>query len=272
MLVTNLKIIAVVLGTIAFYTYVANVIPQVESAVPQELELAADFTIAELVSAGEQIYFGAGGCTACHGTGTRAPNLLAGEAGGSVGARCGARIPGMSCKEFLMQQLVDPNAYVVEGFEPIMPDMSRMLSAVQLWAVVAFMETQGGEISVTQEDVQGALATQPGAGGAAAGAPAAAAPAGAGPATASLEPMTLLRENQCLLCHVLGDEGGPIGPPLTDIGARHDAEFIRRAILDPGASVTPGYEAFAGTMPANFGDQMTAAQLEAMVQYLANLR
>jgi hypothetical protein len=33
--------------------------------------------------------------------------------------------------------------------------------------------------------------------------------------------------------------------------------------------VTKGYEQFAGVMPKTFGTMMNAAQLEALVQYLA---
>jgi mono/diheme cytochrome c family protein len=267
MIATNLKIMGIVLGTILFYTFLANTIPQVESAVPEELALGADFTVEDLVAAGEQLYFGAGGCVACHGTGARAPNLLVAEAGGSIGARCGERVPGMSCKDYLYRALIDPNAYVVEGYQPIMPDMSRILSEPQLWALVAFMESQGGEVTVTPEDVQAATPAPNGQ----TAATAAAAPTQA-VASGTLDPMTLLREHQCLVCHQLGDEGGPIGPPLTGIGARRDAAFLRRAILDPNAETTPGYEAMAGTMPTNFGEQMTAAQLEAMVQFLAEQR
>ena len=53
------------------------------------------------------------------------------------------------------------------------------------------------------------------------------------------------------------------------MGARRDAASIRRKILDPGSSITKGFENFAGVMPKTFGTQMNAAQLEALVQYLA---
>ena len=76
MLVENLKIFAVVLGTLGLFTFVANSIPQVQSEVPVELSFGADVSAEELRSSGELLFNGAGGCIACHGTGTRAPNLL----------------------------------------------------------------------------------------------------------------------------------------------------------------------------------------------------
>ena len=138
---TNLKVAAVVIGTLAFYTLLANSIPQLQSEVPQQLTLGADVTPEQLVAAGEQLYNGAGGCTACHGLGTRAPNLLTDERGtGLIGARCETREPGKDCKEYLHEALVKPGAFVAPGYEPIMPDMSRTLSGQQIWALVAFLQ------------------------------------------------------------------------------------------------------------------------------------
>jgi mono/diheme cytochrome c family protein len=274
MLATNLRILAVVLGTVVLYTMVAGAIPQVESEVPEELTFTGEITPEALVAAGEELYNGAGGCTACHGLGTRAPNLLTDERGtGPIGARCGTRVPGKSCKEYLFEAMTSPNAYVVEGYEPIMPDVSRTLSPAQVWSIIAYLQSLGGEVTVTAEDVgpagDGAAPTPAGAPGAASG------PAGtaAGPSDpATLDPLALLRNNQCLVCHRLGEEGGPIGPPFDGIGARLDADALRRAILDPNADTAKGYEAVAGTMPTTFGQQLTAAQLEALVGYLATLK
>src|SRR2546427_522994 len=87
---TNLKIVGVVLGTLALYTLIANKIPQLQSEVPQALALGANVTPEQLVAAGEKLFNGAGGCTTCHGLGTRAPNLLTDEKGtGLIGSRCG---------------------------------------------------------------------------------------------------------------------------------------------------------------------------------------
>lgn len=270
---TNLKIVAIVLGTIGLYTLIANAIPQIESEVPREISFTGELSAAQLIEAGQELYEGAGGCTACHGLGTRAPNLLEAEPGlGEIGTRCGERVEGQDCKTYLYTSMVDPGAYVVEGYQPIMPDVRRTLSEIQIWALVAFMQSRGGEVTVTAEDLEAA-----GAGGEA-GASGTAGPAGpsgtAGPvgAVATLDPQELLVEMQCLNCHVLGDQGVQVGPPFTDIGARRDPEHIRRSILDPAADMAEGYEQFAGVMPTNFGERLTAAQLEAIVTYLAEQR
>ncbi len=99
---TNAKIVGIVLGTLALYTLIANKIPQVQSEVPQTLTLGANVTPEQLVAAGEKVFNGIGGCPTCHGLGTRAPNLLTDEKGqGPIGARCGKREPGKSCKQYL---------------------------------------------------------------------------------------------------------------------------------------------------------------------------
>jgi cytochrome c551/c552 len=81
--------------------------------------------------------------------------------------------------------------------------------------------------------------------------------------------MAILQGNACLACHAIGGEGGAIGPSFDGIGARLSTDRIRLAILMPNADTTKGYEAGAGTMPPTFGTQLNAAQLEALVTFLA---
>ena len=153
MLKTNLSILAVVIGCLGVFTWVANAIPQIQSDVPEDLVLGDDVTPEELIAAGEELYNGGGGCTACHGLGERAPNLLTDHAGtGLIGERCANRVPGEDCKQYLHTSMVDPNAYLVEGFAPIMLDASRTLSSVQIWALVAYLQSLGGEVTVTGAD------------------------------------------------------------------------------------------------------------------------
>ncbi len=233
-----------------------------QSEVPHALALGANVTPEQLVSAGDELYHGAGGCTACHGLGTRAPNLLTDEKGaGPIGARCAKRESGKGCKAYLFESLTAPRAYVVQGYEPIMPDMSRTLSPQQIWALIAFLESQGGTVDVTGSDIPPA----PGPG-------AAAAPAASGPGIAggSTDPMTIIRGAGCTGCHKINGEGGAIGPDLNHVGSRLSANLIRESILNPDAKIAKGFEKFAGVMPKSFGMQLTGAQLEALVQFLSS--
>jgi mono/diheme cytochrome c family protein len=259
---TNLRVLGVVLGTLLVYTLIANKIPQVQSEVPQTLALGANVTPEQLVAAGEKVFTGIGGCPTCHGLGTRAPNLLADEKGtGLIGARCAQREPGKNCKQYLFESLDNPTAFVVPGYDPIMPVMSRQLAPQQIWALVAFLESQGGTVDVTASDIPAQTsAPTPGA-----------APASSGSAFAggSTDPEAIINAAGCLGCHKMNGAGGAIAPDLSHVGGRRSAEALRRKILDPASSVTKGFEKFAGVMPKTFGTMMNAAQLEALVRFLA---
>lgn len=265
MWITNLKILGLGTAVVLFYTVVAHTIPQLESEVPQALSLSGDFTPAALAAAGEQVYTGAGGCTACHGLGTRAPNLLTDHAGqGAIGARCLAL--GARCMDYLHTSLIDPGDSLVPGFANIMPDMRRQLGDPQaIWALVAYLQSQGGEITVTADEVEAAVAEAAAAGGTTGSAQPAA-------RSTTTDPRQLLQETGCLACHVIDGAGPPIGPPFDGMGSRLNANQIREAILDPNATIARGYEQFAGVMPPNFGEQLSAAQLEAIVRFLAARR
>jgi len=171
----------------------------------------------------------------------------------------------MDCKAYLYESMVDPNKFVVPGFEPIMPDMRRSMSNDQIWAAIAYLQAPGGEATVTGDDIRRT-------GGPPAAAAGGAAPSPSGPAmTATTDAVALFAEKGCVGCHQLGGQGGQVGPPLDQIGRTRNADYIRRSLLEPNADTARGFERFAGTMPA-FGQQLTAAQLEALVRYLASRR
>ncbi|MCG8467860.1 MAG: c-type cytochrome [Gemmatimonadetes bacterium] len=250
---TNLKILFTVVATLAVFTFVANVIPQVQSAVPEEIVLSADMSPEELASIGEEVYAGVGGCTACHGLGTRAPDLV-----GVAGSVCAARVPGQSCKDYLWDSLVDPMAYIVDGFQPIMLDQSRTLTQPQLWTLVAYLESQGGEVTVTSDDFAAALA-------AADAAPAPMLPPAAVD-PADIDPVQLVNEQGCLACHALGGEGGMVGPAFEDLIGQ-DRDYVLRGIVDPNADTAADFAAFAGTMPPTFGDLLSETELDVLVEF-----
>src|SRR5947207_14920102 len=109
---TNLKVLMIALVVVGFYTTVAHVIPQLQSEVPEALALGSGVTPEALVAAGEKIYNGAGGCTACHGLGTRAPNLVTDYKGqGAIGARCETRKTNMSCKAYIYESMTQEQEY-----------------------------------------------------------------------------------------------------------------------------------------------------------------
>ena len=141
----------VVMGT---YTYYANSIPQIQSKPPAELSLeGGNVTPAQLVKAGEEIFKTKGTCEICHRIGqkgTRAPDLA------GVGARAGKMKPGMSGKAYIIESLLQPGAYLVEGYPNIMPQVDKppiALNRSEVWALTAFLEAQGGTPDVKLDDI-----------------------------------------------------------------------------------------------------------------------
>src|ERR1700752_420579 len=151
------------------YAWFANSIPQIESKPPEELSLeGGNVTPAQLVKAGEQIYHTKGTCEICHRIGqkgTRAPDL------GGVGSRAAKMKPGMSAKAYLLESLIQPQAFVVEGYPPIMPAVDKppiALNRSELWAPPPFLETQGGTVDATLADIPATAGASAAGGGAAA--------------------------------------------------------------------------------------------------------
>jgi mono/diheme cytochrome c family protein len=264
MWIKNLKVFAVAVVVLGFYTTIAHIIPQIPSEVPKALDPSA-MSQDELVAAGEKIFNGSGGCTACHGLGTRAPNLLTDEKGeGQIGARCGKREPGKDCKAYLYESLTEPQEYVVKGYGPIMPDMRRTLDASQIWATIAFLESQGGDVTVTADDIKAAGGGEKEEHAASGGG------AGGAQVTTTTDPKAIINEKGCFGCHKLGAEGGAVGPAFDGLGKRADKDYIRESIVDPNAKIAKGFEQFKGMMPPNFGEQLSAKQLEILVNFLAS--
>jgi cytochrome c(L) len=84
------------------------------------------------------------------------------------------------------------------------------------------------------------------------------------------DPGKQLFMDTCQTCHRINGTGGDVGPDLSSVGARRDAEFIRQSILDPNAVVTEGYK--PDIMPKNFKELFTEDQLNQLVTFLSNLK
>jgi cytochrome c oxidase subunit 2 len=75
----------------------------------------------------------------------------------------------------------------------------------------------------------------------------------------------------CGSCHKLADAGttGTTGPDLDKALKGKDPAFIKQSILDPNKVIAPGYQ--ANIMPPNFGDTLSAQQVDALVKYLSDV-
>lgn len=147
-----IKILGLIVATTAFYTMVGQLVPQKEVQPPKETALKKEMSSDELVKAGKEIAEGKGLCSTCHTVGKsgalRFPDL------DGIGARAASRRPGHSDVDYLAESIYDPNIFIVPGFNPGMPVINKPpigLSDQEILAVIAYLQSLGGKVSVTME-------------------------------------------------------------------------------------------------------------------------
>lgn len=255
-MLTSIKVAGFVVLIVVLIAGFASLIPQLESPAPEELRIEGDLSGSELAVVGEQVFQSAeGGCLACHGLGS--PGLRAPDLAG-IGAAAAERVAGMTAEQYLSESLRDPCAYVVAGYDCIMPaTLQQTLGEAKLIALTAFLQSLGGEVTVTLDAEALEESDQP---------------TGQGIAGATGE--AIFTNAGCPACHSLEATGaeGQVGPDLSEAGARLSADQIRRSILFPDETLAeecPTGECLPGLMPKVFGEQLSAAQLEVLVEFLS---
>ena len=260
------KVGAFALFVMGCYTYYANSIPQIQSKPPQDLSLeGGNVTPEQLVKAGEDIFKGKGTCEVCHRigqVGARAPDLA------GVGARAAKRKPGTSGKAYLIESLVDPAAYVVEGFAPIMPKVDRPpigLNRSEIWAITAFLQSLGGTVDAKLDDIPKTAGAPAGGGGA----PAAEVKLPGDPKAGQA---IFMGKGACIACHKAGAIGAsPVGPDLSQIAQIQTPDYIMAKILNPaGMGTVAGFP--PNVMPPTFGQTLTAREYVDLVSFLLTLK
>ena len=258
-----------VVGAFAGYSNLG--IPQIEPAPPpveEKLDLGA-MTMDQFIALGDKVYNGKGTCTLCHNANLRAPLL---DKMGTISTErmADSRYQGeaKTVEEYLYESFVKPSVYVVAGFgksgtndtESPMPDVSGGgigLSEAELKAVIAYLQDlSGSEITVTiPTDVAEEDDSEEAEGG------------GRAPFET---PEAIIAEFTCGMCHKIGDGSGDMGPDLTQIGALRDRDHLRRALLDPNAEISEGF--MGDMMPDTYGSDLSAKELEMLVDYMAGLK
>jgi mono/diheme cytochrome c family protein len=247
------------------YAMFANSIPQIESKPPQELSLeGGNVTPAQLVKAGEEIFHTKGTCEICHRIGqkgTRAPDLA------GVGARAGKTKPGMSAKAYILESLLQPAAYIVPGYPPIMPEVDRppiALNRSEVWALTAFLESLGGTVDVALNDVPASVGAAAAGGGAVAEVKI--------PGDPKAGEAVFQGKGTCIACHKAGKIGAsPVGPDLSQIAKIQTPDYIMKKILDPKGSGTVANFP-PGVMPQDFGTRLTSKEYVDLVAFLLTLK
>ena len=193
--------------------------------------------------AGESVFWGDGQCSTCHkvgssGSATRGPD----QEGLVSKADERAKELGMaSGLDYIIESIVEPEKHVVHGYDKIMPkvyDPPIMLSREKILAVIAYLQTLGGEADVpaimkykdkipeaSKKKVKPWI-------------PPVAVDAKEGEKIFFDE----TRPVTCGKCHVVNGKGEKVGPELTGIGAVQTPEYFLESILKPSAKIVKGYE------------------------------
>jgi aldose sugar dehydrogenase len=78
---------------------------------------------------------------------------------------------------------------------------------------------------------------------------------------------SVIANNNCLLCHRIGQDGGDIGPSLNGVGTRRTADQIRATIVSPPPMTSAGAK---NPMPSYEG-KISDEDLKSLVHYLSTL-
>ena len=241
-----MRLLTFSLAVIWFYAFVAGLVPESSTAVNlTELDWSDPDAVAEQ---GALVFNGKGQCSACHTVDTTAPPGRCPDLT-DIGVNAANRVPGMDAKAYLIESMYQPANFLVPGYGKIMPEVWKApiaLSKLEIEAVIAYLQSQGGEIDPTPFDE-----------------PIDRADAGA---TAEALPPLLTGDPElgkkvfvdaaCISCHaVTGIESPAAGettnedfevvtaPDLSEIAAFNDMRYLEESVLVPGAQIVSGYGA-----------------------------
>ena len=171
-------------------------------------------------------------CATCHavdehGGAAYGPNLS------RIGEAAANRIPRLSAEEYLLQSIIDPNAYRPAGDQGVMPsDISAGLQPQDVLSLIGFLMTRGG-----QPDGRRLLALID-----KVRVPPADETAAVDLAAVEAGKRLFLGKGECAKCHVLRDlPGHHLRAPSLLHAGNHDTEYLRDAIRTPNKHLSAGY-------------------------------
>ena len=241
-----MRLLTFSLAVIWFYAFVAGLVPESSTAVNlTELDWSDPDAVAEQ---GALVFNVKGQCSACHTVDTSAPKGRCPDLT-DIGINAATRVPGMDAKTYLIESMYQPANYLVPGYGKIMPEVWKApiaLSKLEIEAVIAYLQSQGGEIDPTPFDEPIDRAD-------------------VGTAAEALPPLLtgdaelgkkVFVDAACISCHaVTGIESPAAGeatsedfevvtaPDLSEIAAFNDMRYLEESVLVPGAQIVSGYGA-----------------------------
>ena len=246
-----MKLLTFSLAVIWFYAFVASLVPESSTAVNlTELDWSDPDAVAEQ---GALVFNGKGQCSACHTVDTSAPKGRCPDLT-DIGIIAASRVPGMDAKTYLIESLYEPANYLVTGYGKIMPEVWKApiaLSKLEIEAVIAYLQSQGGEIDPTPYDEPIDRADT-------------AVAAAALPPLLTGDPelgKKVFVSAACISCHAVTGIESPAAsetttdfevvtaPDLSEIAAFNDMRYLEESVLLPSAQIVSGYGAV--TVQAN---------------------
>ncbi len=95
-------------------------------------------TLSPQAQLGKQVF--ARVCGACHST--TPDTIIVGPSLAGIASRAGSRVDGQDSTTYLLTSIMQPDAYMVEGFEGLMPtSLSKQLTGEEIDSVVAYLQT-----------------------------------------------------------------------------------------------------------------------------------
>ncbi|GJM43069.1 MAG: hypothetical protein DHS20C20_33510 [Ardenticatenaceae bacterium] len=95
-------------------------------------------TLSPQAQVGKQVF--SRDCGACHST--SAETIIVGPSLAGIANRAETRVEGQDSYTYLLTSVMQPDAYLVEGYENLMPaSLSKQLTGEELDAVIAYMQT-----------------------------------------------------------------------------------------------------------------------------------
>lgn len=254
-------------GVSALYTGIAQILPQLEGKAPPKVEFGANTAPEDLAVAGAEIY--ETNCTQCHAMSEdgRCPPL--GNIGATAHDRARERGSGFTDVDYLVEALCKPGDYVVDGYGNIMPPQQRAMKPGQLQAVVAYLQSLGGDSTLKGTDIEAFERFDC---GAAAGGGA----EGGGAVVAEVKPVGSPEEAWvefgCEGCHAIDSDEVKTGPSLMGVGSRMEKWELLDSLINPDADLADGFDAglMEGAIAArDFYTRMSGKDYQAFVDWLS---
>ena len=242
-----IKVLLVVIVFLGAFSLIAKGVPSVPSLPPAEekFDLAKIKTKQDLAMIGQKIFFGKGKCALCHSIEK------------SATSRC-PPLKGVGKKlkrEFLYTTMTQPEDFIYmdytasppEGFAAQMPAINKPpigLNENEMLAVIAFLQTLGGKITVDPSELMLPVKATDLAGDIQMG-------------------KRAFLQRGCLSCHTVSGEASPTGRSDLVVALQEkNAEAIRNTILRPQR----------GEAHQNHDQVLTFKEMRDLVAYLLSLR